>query len=148
MKSAYEVRVAIAPEAAFAFLADVANEVQWRQSIVGSRYVGTRAPAVGVDGETDVAMGSRSLTMRWAIVAFEPGRHVAWRLDGEPWNGGGAYTVMADGEGCRIRADLEVRLKGAARVFEPLVGLQFRKGLRTDLDRLAVLLEGDHSSPS
>ena len=140
MKSAYSVSVALSPDAVFAYLADVANEAQWRQSIVGSRYVGTHRPAVGVDGETDVAMGSKSLTMAWTIVEYSEGHKVAWQLDGDPWNGGGSYTVTPEDDGCSIRAALEVRLKGVARVFEPLVGLQFRRGLRNDLHRLAALL--------
>lgn len=139
MKTAYSVDIPISADAAFAYLADVRHETQWRQSIVGSRYVGTTEPAVGVDGETDVEMGPRSLTMRWTVTELTD-RHVAWRLDGEPWNGGGSYTVTATENGCRIRGALEVRLKGAARLLEPIVGLQFRRGLRGDLTRLAELL--------
>lgn|GEM_PF-7071130 len=48
--------------------------------------------------------------------------------------------MSAEGAGCTIGGALEVRLKGAARLLEPLVGLQFRRGLRSDLDRLAGLL--------
>lgn len=139
MRTSHTVASSVAADAVFAYLSDVANEVHWRQSIVGSRYVGAEHPAVGVDGETDVAMGSKSLTMRWTITEFGD-RHVAWRLDGEPWNGGGSYTVTATADGCLLRGALEVRLKGAARLLEPLVGLQFRRGLRGDLARLAELL--------
>lgn len=140
MRTAFSIDVDLPTDRVFAYLADVANETQWRQSIVGSRYVGATAPALGVDGETDVAMGPKSLTMRWTISEFDAGRHVAWRLDGDPWRGGGSYTVEAVGAGTRVRATLEVRLKGAARIMEPLIGLQLRGGLRADLRRLATLL--------
>lgn len=123
-------------EAVFDFLSDVANETQWRQSIVGSRYVDADLPSVGTLGETDVSMGSRSLTMRWTVTELIDGEYVAWRLDGNPWNGGGSYRVVPRAGGCEVQATLEVRLKGLARAFEPVVGFQFRRGLRADLDRL------------
>ncbi|MDI2098474.1 SRPBCC family protein [Ruicaihuangia caeni] len=139
-RTAHSISTELKPEAAFRFLANVENEVQWRQSIEGSRYVGAGAPALGVDGETDVAMGSKSLTMRWTIVDFAEGHRVEWRLDGDPWHGGGSYTVTPRDRGSEIRAALEVRLNGAARVFEPLLGFQLRRGLREDLRRLERLL--------
>lgn len=126
----------------FDFLADVSNETKWRQSIVGSRYVGADLPAAGIDGETDVAMGSRSLTMRWTIADFIDGEYVSWRLDGDPWSGGGSYRVRACGGGSDVQASLEVRLKGPLRVAEPIVGLQFRRGLRSDLNRLVGYFAG------
>lgn len=140
MRTSHAIEVPLEASRVFAYLSDVTNEVEWRQSIVGSRYVDAAAPALGVDGETDVAMGPKSLTMRWTITEFAEGTHVAWRLDGDPWHGGGSYTVTPTAEGARILAALEVRLSGAARVMEPLLGLQLRKGLRGDLRRLEALL--------
>lgn len=140
VRTRHSLTVTLPLEAVFAFLSDVRNETQWRQSVVGSRYVGADAPAVGVDGETDVEMGPKSLTMRWTITEFTPGRHVAWALDGDPWWGGGSYTVTAVTGGVRIDAALEVRLSGIARALEPLLGVQLRQGLRRDLARLSALL--------
>lgn len=141
MRTTHRVPVSTAPDDVFAYLADVANEVHWRSSIVGSRYVDGTTPAIGRAGETDVEMGPRALTMRWVVTAFDPdARFVAWELDGDPWNGGGSYRVDADGKGARITGTLEVRLQGAARLLEPIVGLSFRRGLRADLARLAQLL--------
>lgn len=140
MITQYQVVVPFAPADVFAFLARVSNETGWRQSIVGSRYVGAELPEVGLPGETDVAMGSTSLTMRWVVTDVIPGEFVAWQLDGDPWNGGGSYRVSPHADGTTILAWLEVRLKGANRLFEPLLGLSFRRGLRGDLKRLARML--------
>jgi hypothetical protein len=139
MKTSHSVYLDRPVSEVFGFLAKVANETRWRQSIVGSRYVGADLPAVGIDGETDVEMGSKSLTMRWTVTELVDGEYVAWRLDGDPWNGGGSYRVLARGEGSEVHASLEVRLKGAARLVEPILGMQFRRGLRADLERLASL---------
>ena len=137
MRTQHSITVPLPQAEVFAFLSNVANEVSWRKSIVGSRYVGADSPQVGVAGETDVAMGKKALTMKWAIIRFEPGSHVAWQLDGGPWRGGGSYTVVpSDGQSV-IRAALEVKLRGIARLLEPLVWLQLRLGLRGDLRSLA-----------
>lgn len=136
----HAVQVERPAKAVFDFLADVSNETKWRQSIVGSRYIDADLPAIGVEGETDVSMGSKSLTMRWTVTELVDGEYVAWRLDGNPWNGGGSYRVLSGDNGAVVQGCLEVRLKGAARVLEPIVGLQFRRGLRSDLDRLVRVL--------
>ena len=140
MKTMHAIDTPLDADRVFGFLADVRNEIHWRESVVGSRYVGASAPAVGVEGETDVAMGPKSLTMKWAIIDYSDGRTVAWRLDGDPWAGGGRYTVTAVPGGSRVEAQLEVRLSGAARVFGPLMGVQLRGGLRSDLRRLGEML--------
>lgn len=136
MKTTHKVQLRQVPEVVFDYLAHVAHESQWRQSIVGSRYVGADRPTVGTHGETDVSMGGKSLTMRWTVTDLTEGEYVAWRLDGNPWNGGGSYWVVPNDDGCEIRVSLEVRLKGLARAFEPLIGFQFRRGLQADLERL------------
>ncbi len=142
----HAVQVERPAKAVFDFLADVSNETKWRQSIVGSRYIDADLPAIGVEGETDVSMGSKSLTMRWTVTELVDGEYVAWRLDGNPWNGGGSYRVLPRSDGSEVRASLEVRLKGLARVFEPIIGLQFRRGLRADLGRLVHLLHDGAAS--
>lgn len=142
MRTTRSVEISRTADEVYAFLADVRHEVAWRSSIVGSRFVGTTVPAVGVRGETDVEMGSRALTMRWVVtVADADARTVAWTLDGDPWDGGGSYAVREHTGGCVVTASLEVRLHGVARVLEPVVGAAFRRGLRADLARLVAVLE-------
>ena len=136
MRTKHSITVPVPKALVFDYLSDVSNETQWRQSIVGSRYVNAAKPQIGVDGETDVAMGSKSLTMKWTVVEFVDGAHVAWELDGDPWHGGGSYSVAPSGDGTAIVAALEVRLQGLARLLEPLVWLQFRRGLHADLRSL------------
>lgn len=137
------MRIERAPSDVFDFLARVENEVLWRQSITSSRYVRATTPAIGGAGETVAAMGSRAVTMRWTVVELDPRVHVAWELDGEPWFGGGSYTVTPTDRGTAaiVLARLEVRLHGAARILEPLLWAQLHRGLRGDLDRLRGLLE-------
>ena len=124
----------------FAFLADVGNETSWRDSVTGSGYVGEGAAAVGTVGYTEVSMGGKQVRMDWRIRSFDPGRHVSWQLTGGPWQGGGAYTVRPLNDRTEVTADLEVRLAGALRMLEPVLGFQLGRGLRADLARLQQLL--------
>ena len=143
MRTSHSVDLTLDADRAFAYLSAVGNEIHWRESVVGSRYVGTDEPALGVPGETDVRMGSKGLTMRWRIDAYDAeARFVSWELDGDPWRGGGSYRVRPrPGGGCTVTGALQVRLRGVNRALEPVVGLAFRRGLRGDLRRLAQLLD-------
>lgn len=140
MRTSHHIDVPVGASEVFAYLSDVRNEIHWRESVVGSRYIDADAPAVGVDGETIAEMGSQGVTMRWVISEFSPGESVAWTLDGEPWRGGGSYRVTPTPEGCRVEAALTVRVKPHLRVLEPALWFAFRKGLRGDLARLAGIL--------
>ena len=141
MHTSHTVTLDRSADDVFAFLSDVRNEVAWRSSIVGSRYVDVDGPELGAAGATDVEMRGRGLTMRWTITDFSPPeRLVAWELDGEPWHGGGSYRVVPLPNGCWVTARLVVRVKGVARPLEPVLWFAFRRGLRDDLARLATVL--------
>lgn len=140
MKRSGSIVIEQPADAVFAFLADVGNETSWRDSVTGSGYVGGGAAAVGTAGYTEVSMGSKQVRMDWRISSFDPGRHVSWQLTGGPWRGGGAYTVRPLNGGTEVTADLEVRLSGALRLLEPVLGFQLGRGLREDLARLRRLL--------
>ena len=146
MRTSHHVEVPVTAAEAFAYLSDVRNEIHWRESVVGSRYLDAEQPAVGVEGETVAEMGSQGVTMRWVISEFTPGESVSWTLDGEPWRGGGSYRVTPTEGGCRVEAALVVRVKPHLRVLEPVLWFAFRKGLRGALARLAAIL-ATHARP-
>jgi Polyketide cyclase / dehydrase and lipid transport len=144
MKRTASILVSRPADDLFAFLSQVANETQWRQSITASGYRTAGPVNVGSAGFTEVSMGGRKVTMEWTVTDFDPGQRVAWVLTGGPWQGGGSYTVRPEGSNTLITASLEVRLAGAARALEPILGLQLGKGLRADLARLEqVVTTGD-----
>lgn len=140
MKSSASIRLDLPATTVFAYLADVRNETQWRQSVVNTGYLDAHAPRQGAKGFTEVEMGSKSITMMWEVTAVAPGRYVAWSLDGDPWHGGGSYLVLDQDGSTEVEATLEVRLKGAARFFEPIMAFSLSRGLRQDLARLRACL--------
>lgn len=141
MRAVGTIRIERDPEDVFDFLETVEHETSWRRSVTGSRYVDAARPAVGTAGETVASMGSRTVRMAWTVVALVPGRHVAWELDGDPWFGGGSYTVAGSDGGTTVTAELAVRLHGIMRAAEPLLWVQFHRGLRSDLRRLKQRME-------
>jgi hypothetical protein len=124
----------------FAYLADVRNEVHWRESVVESGYQDDAALSVGTRGRTGVEMGDKRVAMGWTVVEHEPGRHVRWELTEGPWRGGGSYTVEPVEDGAAVTAALEVRLAGPARLLEPVLGVMLGRGLHRDLERLRTVL--------
>ena len=130
----------LAAPAAFAFLSDVRNETRWRASIVDTGYLSDAPAALGTEGFTRAEMKGRSVQMPWRITALIPGTCVEWTLTGGPWRGGGSCTVRSAPGGSEVDARLEVRFAGVLRAVEPLMAPAFRRGLRTDLARLAAVV--------
>lgn len=138
MKTAHSVSVPTSVGRTFTFLSHTQNELQWRGSVEASRYLGANSPGVGVHGKT--VAGPHSVAVHWVITNFEPGASLSWKLDGDPWSGGGTYVVTADERGSRVRASVVIRLKGIARLAEPILWVRSRRELREDLRRLADVL--------
>ena len=51
VRTRHHILVPARAEDVFAYLSDVRNEILWRESIVGSRYLDADAPALGVEGD-------------------------------------------------------------------------------------------------
>lgn len=138
MKTVHSISVPTSVGKTFAFLAHTQNEQRWRGSVEASRYLGANGPGVGVHGKT--VAGPHSVAVHWVITDFEPGASLTWKLDGDPWRGGGTYVVTADGRGSRVRAAIVIRLRGLARLAEPILWARSRRELREDLRRLSLVL--------
>lgn len=134
------IPIAASPEKAWAYLAEVSNETEWRSSIVESGYHADRL-ALGVDGFTNAEMSGNRVEMGWKVHEFVDGERAAWTLTSGPWKGGGSYHVEPSENGCTVTASLEVRVQGIARILEPILGIQLGIGLRDDLKRLKARLE-------
>ncbi|PWB97294.1 SRPBCC family protein [Salinibacterium hongtaonis] len=149
MKKIRTVAVDRDPASVFAFLARIENEALWRSSVTESSYEGAGGgdyakiePAVGLSGWTRANLAGRTIRLRWKIAAVEAGEYLAWRFDGQPWQGGGSYRIEPCGTGSKITAALVIRGRGAAAALEPLLALRLRRALHADLDRLVDVLSG------
>jgi carbon monoxide dehydrogenase subunit G len=121
------IETALAPEEAFAFIADFANAMHWDPGTVTSGRIDTGPVRAGARYRLGVHLGGRVVPMEYRIATFEPPHRVV--LIGE---GSGVSAVdeirFAPAEtGTRIDYSAEIRLGGALRLVQPFLGRAFAK---------------------
>jgi dehydrogenase/reductase SDR family member 12 len=125
-------------EAAFAYVADFENIVEWDPGVIAARKTTNAPAAVGVAYDLDLNYGGSDMAMTYTITEFDPPRLVILEGDG-PRSGAVdriAFTSV-DG-GTRIDYEADIRLKGLFRFAEPFLGGLFDRvgeGARAGLDR-------------
>jgi hypothetical protein len=74
------------------------------------------------------------------IAEFEPERRMVLRsLSGPPFPG--TWLFNPEGLGTRLDYEARMELRGPARLFEPLIGRQFKRQLDTNFERLARMVD-------
>jgi hypothetical protein len=131
------------PEDTFDYMAEFANITEWDP---------TAAEARRLDADGDPGLGSRffvgvhwlgrDLPLTYEVTEFDRPRRMVVRAENSTSVSEDTVTVEPTATGARLVYDAEVRLKGAARVFDPLFGLAFGRlgdnaaaGLRRVLGR-------------
>ena len=121
------IETPMAPEAAFAFIADFANAMHWDPGTITSERIDDGPVGVGARYRLGVRLGGRVAPMEYRISAFEPPHRV--RLVGE---GSGVSAVdeirfEPTGTGTRIDYTADIRLGGVLRLIQPFLGRAFAK---------------------
>lgn len=129
------------PDRLYAALADLALRPRWQET--------TRTVSAEGDGPAGVGTRWRQTTdgigeHEMEVVAAEPGRR--WVEEGRA--GGGDARIALElaaepGGRTRVRATVEMRLRGARRLAAPAIAPMIRHQLPRDLDRLADLAVGE-----
>jgi len=138
----------LAPEAAFAFVADFANSMGWDPGVVSSSRIDDGPLGVGARFHLDVRLGRRVAPMEYRISVFEsPGRVV---LIGE---GSGVSAVddirfERDGTGTLVDYTADIRLGGALRFVQPFLGRAFARLGREALAGMQAALDARAGAPS
>ncbi len=137
---------ALAPDDAFAFVADFANARRWDPGVEASERIDDGPVGVGARYRLGVLMRGRVAPMEYRIVTFEPSRRVV--LAGV---GSGVEAIddirfapTPDG-GTRIEYIADIRLQGLLRLATPFAGKAFeaiarnaRDGMQRTLDAMAA----------
>lgn len=131
---------ALPVEAAFDYMAEFANVRAWDPTVAEARALQEGAPALGSRFFVRVRWLGRDLPLTYEIVEFEPPRRLVLRAENATSISEDTVEVEPQGRGSRLTYDARVRLKGAARLLDPLLGLAFRRlgdnaaaGLRREL---------------
>ena len=131
------------PETAFDYLAEFSNVADWDPSIPEGRNLTADPLTVGARFEVDLEMVGRTTTMTYETKEIDRPRRVVLRsetgvlisvdtLTFEPTPGGGTAVTY----------DADLTLKGALKLFDPVLSLGFKRTGDKARDGLAERLAG------
>jgi hypothetical protein len=97
---------------------------------------------VGTEHDFVRRFAGREVASRNQFVAFDPSGFVAFEFP-EGWvTGRGSYRVEPDGHGgSLLTARVELEVKGAMRLVEPVLARVLRRDVRRDDEALQAVLE-------
>ncbi len=144
-----QIQTPLAPEAAFAFIADFANAMHWDPGVATSKRIDDGPVGVGARYRLGVRLGGRVAPMEYRISAFEPPHRVVLIGQGSGVSAVDEIHFAPDGTGTRIDYSADIRLGGALRLVQPFLGRAFAKlgrealaGMQRTLDERARAATG------
>jgi hypothetical protein len=111
----------LAPEAAFAYMADFANAREWDPSVSRSQRVD--------DSTFDLTarFGGRDVELRYRVVERDPPRRVVLEAKGSGFTSRDTITVSAAGQGSEVHYDALLAFEGARRLLDPVMSRLFKR---------------------
>ena len=122
-----ELDVDVPVEEAFAFVGDFANAQGWDPGVESSRNATGSPIGVGTRYDLIVIFGDRRLPMTYEVTVFDPPHRVVLKGTGSTVTAVDDIRFDPTASGTRIRYTADLRLKGAARVAEPLFRGRFHE---------------------
>lgn len=142
-----QIETALPPEAAFAFVADFANSMDWDPGVATSEGLDDGPARVGSRYRLGVRLAGRVAPMEYRITVFEPSRRVVLAGAGSRVSAVDEIRFTAAGSGTRIDYTADIRLGGVLRLVQPFLGGQFARighealtGMKRTLDARAEAL--------
>ena len=140
-----QIETALAPEAAFAFVADFAHAQDWDPGVATSERLDPGPVGVGARYRLGVRLGGRVAPMEYRITVFEPSQRVVLTGEGSGVSAVDEIRFTPAGTGTRIDYSADIRLGGLLRLVQPLLGGQFARlgraalnGMKSTLDARAA----------
>jgi carbon monoxide dehydrogenase subunit G len=119
------IDVPVAPEVAFAYLADFTNTKAWDPSIVEAERIGDGPIGVGSQFRLVVAFFGKRIELVYGVERHDAPTAVVLAATNKSVESRDAITIEADGAGSRITYDAHLRLKGALRLLDKGLQMQF-----------------------
>lgn len=138
MQARSSTRVAVSPEAVFAFIADPANDRLWRSHLTASRgSVG----GVGDRVTQTFSAQAGSKTVELEVTEYNPPERITYRMSGGPVRARLAFQCRPEDGGTRVSMSLSADIGGVASLVEGRVEAEVLKLARADLEKLKHVLE-------
>jgi hypothetical protein len=130
-------------EEVFAYMADFSNASEWDPSAIEASGVNGPAPSVGARYEVTSRFLGREVPLTYEIVELDSPRRVVLRAENDSVVSEDemSFRKLPDG-GTELTYDADLRLKGAARLADPLFGLAFRRLCERARSRMQEVLSG------
>jgi hypothetical protein len=135
----------LAPDEAFAFIADFANASHWDPGVAWAQGLTPGPARVGSVYRLGVRMGSRVTPMEYRITTLEPGTRVVLEGTGQGVEATDDIRFTPTAGGTRIDYSADIRLRGWLRLVAPFAGGAFaaiarnaRAGMQKSLDEMAT----------
>lgn len=132
----------LAPEAAFAFVADFANSALWDPGVATSERIDSGPVAVGARYRLAVRIGGRTAPMEYRISVLEAPIRVVLTGQGSGVSAVDEIVFEPAGTGTHIDYTADIRLGGAMRLIQPFLGRTFAALGRDALAGMQRTLDG------
>jgi uncharacterized membrane protein len=100
----------------YAFLADAENDPRWRPGVLEIERASDTTYHQKVKGP-----GGRAVSADVEITESRPNELIAFRATSGPVRPTGRYTLTPEGDGTRVRFELEAEVHGLKRLMAPMV---------------------------
>jgi len=122
-----QIETRLAPDPAFAFVADFANAMHWDPGVATSERIDSGPVGVGARYRLGVRLGGRVAPMEYRITVYEPSRRVVLVGEGSGVSAVDEIGFTPSGTGTRIDYTADIRLGGLLRLAQPFLGGQFAR---------------------
>ena len=131
------------PMEAFDYMADLSNFAQWDPGVQSAEQVEGDGPGHGAAFDVAVRTAGRTIVLRYHVTLHEPPNKIVARAESGTLVSLDTMTIDAKDSGTVVTYDAELKLKGALRVFEPLLALAFRRIGDKAAAGLVTVLDGE-----
>lgn len=137
-----EIRASVPQDEAFEYVADFSNAAEWDPGIASGKKITEGPVREGSEFEIVAVFRGKRQPFHYVVTAFEPQRRLVLTGEGEKARSVDEIRFEPAGPGTRIVYVADIKLKGIARVAEPLLNGTMNSmaddalaGLKSALDR-------------
>lgn len=123
---------------------DPERAMRWQPGVAGYRVIENSPGRVGTRFVEIMQSSDGLVEMEGKVVAYQPGRMIAFALAGQGTAVGTRFEVMPHDQGSSVVASVELVIPGLlARLLRPLIERRVGRQVDQELDLLRDLVEGE-----
>lgn len=115
------------PEEVFEYMADFTHTAEWDPGVTHAEQTSEGAAGENCEFRVEYSMLGSRREFRYRITEFNRPHNVVLHCETVSMSLTDRITVTPDGSGSRVTYDARIALKGALKLFDPILGLGFRR---------------------